>query len=237
MSESAPTDAAKPDPLPAPKPSLLARAKGWALDLLFVAAVVLAVSWWQTRDLVETGEPLPDVVLQNLDGTTFSTAELRGKTVHLFVWATWCGVCKTEFGALNARAGSLGSDEVLIAVALDSGSLADVQQFLSTRDVQFRVAVGSEAVNEALRVSLFPTSYYVDRNGKIARTSAGRETRLGMAWRMWLAGRAERESARLSIDMVPGPSRWRVQRTLDRWDPSHDLFWNLAGRAECRSMT
>ncbi|MGM7701549.1 TlpA family protein disulfide reductase [Pseudalkalibacillus sp. Hm43] len=34
-------------------------------------------------------ETIPDVQLQDLDGKTFSTAQLKGKKALIFMWASW----------------------------------------------------------------------------------------------------------------------------------------------------
>lgn len=34
-------------------------------------------------------ETLPEVQLQDLDGNTYSTAQLKGKKALIFMWASW----------------------------------------------------------------------------------------------------------------------------------------------------
>lgn len=161
--------------------------RSWVRDLAFVLVLLSAISWWRSRDLVEAGGQMPAFVVTDLQGVTHQSSEFLGKTLHVHFWATWCTVCKTEFGALSSRAENLGDDEALLAVALDSGSLESLRAFAAERELKYPIYMGDDAMNEAFRVRLFPTSYYVSADGTINEAHAGRETRLGMAWRLWRA--------------------------------------------------
>lgn len=158
------------------------------LQVALVLGVLLAVGHWQTRNLLPRGEAIaPEFTLADLNGRRVRLSDFRGKTVLLHFWATWCGVCRQEVGALNALAESLGEDQVLLAVVADSDDPAAIEQFVREHSVRYPVLLGDDRVIDAYRVNMFPTNYFLDRDGRIAGTTVGMSTRWSLRARMGCA--------------------------------------------------
>ena len=65
-------------------------------------------------------QPAPDFEAIDHSGKKVKLSSLRGKTVLLNFWGSWCNVCKTEKPALEQMARELaGDDFVVIALASD----------------------------------------------------------------------------------------------------------------------
>ena len=58
--------------------------------------------------------PAPDFELAGLDGKTLRLAELRGRVVFLNFWATWCPPCREEMPAMQALAGELEKQGLVV---------------------------------------------------------------------------------------------------------------------------
>ena len=158
------------------------------LDLLIIGGAFVAINAWQSRSLIDTGEAAPALETTTLDGAPVRLADLRGKRVQLHFWATWCGVCKMEHGALNAVHAGLGRDEALITVVADAEDPAKVRTYLREAVVRYPVWVGTPEILRAFRISRFPTNYYVAPDGRLTTSDSGWSTRWGMRTRLGCAG-------------------------------------------------
>lgn len=173
---------------PEPGPGRRSRALRWGREAALVLLVFWAISWWQTRKLVPTdGRMAPEVVFTDLQGGEHRLSELQGKSVQLHFWATWCGVCRVEYGALNSVFAGLDEDEALIAAVADGEDAARVQAYLAEHGIQYPVWVADRAALEAFQVSSFPTNFFLDAEGRLQGSDVGMATRLGMKARMGCA--------------------------------------------------
>ena len=162
------------------------RARRIALEVGFIALAFFLVTRWQTRALLSDGQPAPRFELSDLDGNVVRLSDLNGKTTLVHFWATWCGVCRREFGSLNALYDGLDDDEALITI-VDSTNQAEVKAFARDHGLRYPVLLGTPAVRDAYRIQAFPTNYFVDAKGMLRGATVGMSTRFGMSTRMHCA--------------------------------------------------
>lgn len=167
-----------------------ARRLRWLLEVALVLLVYFAVSTWREKDLLTAGTDLaPELALLDLDGHEVKLSDLRGKSVMIQFWATWCGVCRQEFGALNAVSRGLGPDQAMLTVVADGDDRERIRAFASEHELEYPILLGNEAALRAYHVGAFPTTYFVDPSGRVAGHTVGMSTRWGLSRRLGCARR------------------------------------------------
>lgn len=125
------------------------------------------------------GTMAPDFTLQSLDGKTVRLSDFRGKAVLLNFWATWCQPCKLEmpwFVELQKQYGPQGL--AVVGVAMDDTGKDNVAKFAKEMGVNYPVLLGKESVaDEYGGLEYLPTSFYLDREGKVVERVFGLRSR------------------------------------------------------------
>ncbi len=133
-----------------------------------------------TRDIPEAslsvealGQKGPDFTLQDLDGKTFRLSGLRGKTVVLDFWASWCKRCEGELAAVQKLHDELASKGVVF-FGIDDESPETVKSFAKDHGYTFPILLDSnQAVHQLYDVRWAPTTVVINRKGKIAAQYIG----------------------------------------------------------------
>jgi cytochrome c biogenesis protein CcmG/thiol:disulfide interchange protein DsbE len=141
---------------------------------LAVAAVgVLAgILLWQLTHQPpppRVGQRAPAFSLQRLNGTdSISLASLRGKTVVLNFFASWCTPCKREAPALEKVWRDYRSQGVVVLGIDTNDASNDARHFISVHGVTYPT-VGGAGMELAARYGTanLPTTYVLNREGRV----------------------------------------------------------------------
>src|SRR6185436_19915120 len=122
-------------------------------------------------------EPAPDVQFTKLDGSSLRLKDLKGRVVLLNFWATWCIPCRSEIPALSAMQKDLES-RGLSVIGVSYDDTADLaQRFQKELPQAYQVVLGGREVGSQLPASPLPTTYLIDRQGRIRQKMIGERTR------------------------------------------------------------
>jgi peroxiredoxin len=117
----------------------------------------------------------PEFELKDADGKTVRLSDYKGKVVLLDFWATWCGPCKIEIPwFIDFERKYKDQGFAVIGVSMDEEGWSVVKPFVSELAINYRVLQGSDATAQLYGgVEALPTTFLIDRDGKIASTHVG----------------------------------------------------------------
>lgn len=141
----------------------------WWYVVLTVALLAPAAAW-----AVRVSDPVPAVTLKNRQGSEVALQSLRGRVVLVDFWASWCVPCRHSFPFLNMLQQRYES-QGLSVVGINVGDTpADAAKFLKLVPSDFEILFDLDgATPKQFGVQVMPTSYLIDREGKVSSVHRG----------------------------------------------------------------
>lgn len=118
--------------------------------------------------------PVPSFQLTAIDGSHVSSDSLRGKVVLVNFWATWCPPCRFEMPGFQSVYDSRKDEGFVVLGITTDGDREVVGQFLAEHHITYPIAMASGSVVQSFGgVNVLPTSFLIDRNGRIRNEVRG----------------------------------------------------------------
>ena len=155
---------------------------GWrrpALRRALAATVIVGtLAWGLSRLTVQAlhtsaRQPLPTLVLHDVNGHQVPLQSLRGQPTVINLWATWCGPCRREMPVLAAAQKSL--PQIRFVFADQGESTAAVQRYMQ----QERLRLDHVLIDPNMDLSAwygargYPTTLFIDADGLLRDTQIG----------------------------------------------------------------
>jgi thiol-disulfide isomerase/thioredoxin len=119
------------------------------------------------------GELAPDFFGTTLEGEEITLSKLRGKTVLVNVFASWCGPCRAEAPHLVQVDKELGEEVIFVGLNLQETTEA-VTGFRDDFLIDFPLVLNEDgALTNIYQPIGLPTSWIIDEKGVVRYVHAG----------------------------------------------------------------
>jgi len=130
----------------------------------------------------------PGFILPGLDGRMVNLDSLKGKTVVLDFWATWCVYCKLSFPAMQETMNNFQNNNNVVFLFIDTREglkdeaklREEISGYLTANQFRFNVLLDQKLkgpndneVVSAFKVSGLPTKIIIDPDGNISFFEVG----------------------------------------------------------------
>ena len=111
------------------------------------------------------------------DGTQVKLSDMKGKPVVLNFWASWCPPCREEMPAFETVFKKEGVEISFIMVNLTDGAdetKESAEKYIKENKFTFPIYFDLQAeASDAYSIRYVPTTYFIDREGRIVSTIIG----------------------------------------------------------------
>jgi len=127
---------------------------------------------WLAHAAPAAGAVAPDFVLKDLAGRNQRLSELRGETVVLTFWASYCGPCRDALRSAGAAVAGSGGSAVALGVSLDRDAERAASVAASLGLAFPSLLDAGQSVGRLYDVQHLPLTLLIDREGTVRQAWA-----------------------------------------------------------------
>lgn len=110
--------------------------------------------------------------LRDIQGDLMNFSDLKGKTVLLNFWATWCPPCIAEMPDLNDLYEKVSEEVVFVMISRDE-DFEKAKKFVEKKEYSFPIYQLASSLPKIYHSQSIPTTFVISPNGKIVSKTTG----------------------------------------------------------------
>ncbi|MGH7617550.1 MAG: redoxin domain-containing protein [Gemmatimonadaceae bacterium] len=125
----------------------------------------------------------PPFTLADLSGKVVNSDSVRSRYLVVNFWGTWCGPCVAEMPELQKFYDKYrGDDSVTILTISNDKDLDALRDWMAKRKLTIPTLFDDGYVGTTAQIHVFPTTWFIDRDGKVQFSAIGNTGSLVEEW-------------------------------------------------------
>lgn len=129
---------------------------------------------------LKEGKTAPSFSAHTYDGQYINSDSLRGKTILLTFWATWCPPCREEFPSLREINDKFKNENfVFISVSMDADSIK-AAEMIEKENLSWLNVINNNQISKNFKINPIPAIFLINTEGVIEYNSIERREKPGL---------------------------------------------------------